>query len=106
MNQPQPEIASGVAQLGRPKFVFRTCRKTLFWGFLLASFLGAMGIGVLLLLVKIVMADWANHALSNWALYLPLGCLLFWGGTVVGKKTNRMGQVQVVVHAGGLCYRT
>src|SRR5262249_18009948 len=37
--------------------------------------------------------------------FLAIGVLSLWGGTVLWRKTNRLRHVQVVVHDHGLSYR-
>ena len=107
MNEMPPELASDeLAQLGKSKFVFCTRRKTLVWGFLVASFLCLIGIGVLVFLLQTVIANWPNHVLSNCAFFLPVAGLVLWGGIVVGTKTNRKRRVRVVVNSGGIYYRS
>jgi hypothetical protein len=105
VNQLSPENGSeDLAQLGEPKLVCRTSRKTLFWGFLIASLICGSGIAVLIVLLRILIADSPEDVFQNCVFFLPIGVLLLWGGTAVWRKTNRKWQVKVVVHAGGLSY--
>jgi hypothetical protein len=104
MNQPTPNNSSDeVAQLGEPKLVCRTSRKTLFWGFVLASLLCGGGVAVLIVLLRMLIVDWSKDVFGS-TVFLAVGLFLLWGGTVLWRKMNRKRQVQVVVHSRGLSY--
>jgi hypothetical protein len=105
MIQPVPESGlEEVAQLGEAKLVCRTSRKTLFWTFLLASLLCGFGIALLILVLRILTADWSKDVFGC-IVFLAVASLSLWGAKALWRKANRLRQVQVVVHAGGLSYR-
>jgi hypothetical protein len=105
MKQPTPDDGSEeVAELGEPNLICRISRKTLFWGFLLASLLCGVGVGVLIVVLRMLIADWSQDVFGS-IIFLAVGLLLLWGGTVLWRKTNRKRHVRVVVHSRGLSYR-
>jgi hypothetical protein len=105
MNQQILETDSEeVARLGEPRLICRTSRKTLFWGFVLASLACAFGVAVLILLFSTLLADWSKYIFGS-VLFLVVGVLALWGGIVLWRKTNRLRRVEAVVHVGGLSYQ-
>jgi hypothetical protein len=102
MNQQSPECNLEVlTQLGEPLFVCRTSRKTLFGGFLVALVPFALGGALLFAMVNMLIADGLKD-LFGCLLCLAAGLLFLWGGSVLWMKTQRLRNVRVVVHAGGL----
>jgi hypothetical protein len=105
MSPPGPEYDSeAVAQLGEPRLVCRTSRKTLFWGFLLASLLCGSGAAVLVAVLRSLMVDWSKDVFGS-AVLLAVALLLLWGGRALWRKADRKRRVRVVVHTHGLSYR-
>jgi hypothetical protein len=96
-----PEEAT---QLGEPKLVCRTSRKTLFFGYLLASLLCGGGVAVIIFLLSLLVAGGLQDVLGSIVL-LAAGLLLLWGGGSFWRKTDRKRRVRVVVHPHGLSYR-
>src|SRR4051812_6354309 len=105
MNQQPPQAGSEeVTLLGAPRLVCRTSRKTLFWGFLLASLTCVLGIVLLIFVLRRLTEDWSRDRFGS-VVFLTVGVLLLWGGRAQWRKANRLRHVQVVVHAGGLSSR-
>jgi general stress protein CsbA len=105
MCPPTPETSpKEVAQLGEPKLVGRTSRKTLFWGFLLASVFFAVAVAPVVVAVRILVADWSKNGFDSVVLF-AISVFSLWAGRVLWRKTNRLRHRQVVVHAHGLSYR-
>jgi hypothetical protein len=98
----QPD-AEAAAQLGEPLLVCRISRKTLVWGFLVASLPCGFGVAVLLLVLKMLLEDWSRD-LFGAVVLLAIGVLSLWGGRVLWRKTDRLRHAQAVVHAGGISY--
>jgi hypothetical protein len=102
MNQGSPESnLELLTQLGDPLFVCRTSRKTLVGGFLMALVPFAIGGALLFALVNMLIADGLKD-LFGLLVCLALGLLFLWAGSVLWMKTNRLRNIRVVVHAGGL----
>jgi hypothetical protein len=92
-----------VVQLGDPRFACRISRKTLVWGFLVASLPCAFGAAMLVVVLRMLLTDWSGD-ISGSVILLAIGVLALWGGMVLWRKANRLRHVQVGVHAAGLCY--
>jgi hypothetical protein len=104
MNDPLPEDGlENMARLGEPTLVCRTSRRTLFWGFLLASLLSGFGLAFVALLLKNLLVDPSKDVLGC-VVYLAIAALSLWGGIKLWRKANGKRQVRVAVHAGGLSY--
>lgn len=104
MTQALPDDGSAVVdRLGEPKLVCRTSRKTLFWGFLVASVLGGLGITLCVIVLRRVVSDWSRDVFGS-VLFVAVGVFLLWGARAMGRSTNRLRYTRAVVHAGGLSY--
>jgi hypothetical protein len=104
MRQPMTAADSGtVAQFGDVRLVCHVCRKTLFWGFLLASLLCCLGLAGLVVVLRSLLTDPTRDVAGSLAL-LAVAALLLWGGWRLGRKANRLRSKRVIVYAGGLSY--
>jgi hypothetical protein len=92
------------AQLGEPRFVCRTSRKTLFWGFILASLPAILGLAALWWMLQMLLEDWSKDICGS-LVVLAIGGVCLWGSGVLWRKASRLRHVEVVVHAGALFYR-
>jgi len=92
-----------VAQLGEPKLVCSASRKTLFWGYLLASLPCGVGIAILITVLMGLAADWSKDILGSLVL-LAVPIPFLWGGWALWRRANGKRQMRVVVHTGGLSY--
>jgi hypothetical protein len=104
MNQWAPESGTEEeAQLGELMLVYPISKKPLFWGFLLATFLGGLGVAVLLIVLERLIADWTKDVFGS-ALFFAFGVFLLWGGRAIWRKTKLLCHVKVNVYTGGLSY--
>src|SRR5271166_4384375 len=98
MNRQSENASEEVAQIGEPEVVFQASRKTLFWGFLLASLPCGLGIAVLIVVLTMLLADWSKDVFGS-VVFLAVGGFSLWGGRALWRQTNRLRHLQVVVHA-------
>jgi hypothetical protein len=97
-------VTDECSRFGEPKLVYRTGRKTIVGGFLMAALPCAFGAAVLMFLVSLRGADWTKDILGTVVL-LVVAAAAFFCGWILVRKTNRLRRVLVVVHDGGLVYR-